>query len=248
MDVSIAVVALVAAALFAGGTAKGALGFGMPLVSLPIITGIIDVRVALPLMTMPILISNVWQAFHGRMALPVVQRYWRLYLAMAAGCALGALLFASIDPRYIFLLLGISVLAFVAADFAASSLTIKAAHERSAGIAAGFVGGVMGGVSTFFGPPIIMYFVALHLPQEVFIAALGITWLLASLLLITSYLSVDVLTAQLALLSLACAAPVFTGVLFGRWLVRHMSQRLLRNGVLIFLVLTGLNLIRRAVL
>ncbi len=246
MDLSWAAAAAAAAALFIGGSAKGATGFGMPLVALPIMTSFIDVRIALPLMSMPILAGNIWQATQGGMFIPVARRFWWLFVAMGIGCAVGAALFVRIDPSYIFLFIGLSVIAFALINLLAFTLSIPARREHLFGVVAGVIGGVMGGISTFFGPPLIMYFIALHMRHDFFVATLGVTWLLASLMLLVSFLAVDILTWHLALLSLGGILPVLAGMAFGRWMAMHVRQDLVRKGILLLLLVVGVNLVRRA--
>lgn len=243
---SLAVIASIAAALFLGGTVKGAIGFGVPLVSLPLMAAVVDVRTALALLTMPIVFSNAWQAFQGGVSGQIMRRFWSLLLAMTVGCALGVLLIVQLEERYFFLAIGVIVIAFVVANASMPTIVVPQTSARAIGVAAGFVSGVMGGLSTIFGPPIVMYLFALHLRHQMFVAAIGTVYLYASALLVISYAGVGVLTWPLAALSLACVPPLIAGMASGRYISRRAPQRRLRQAVLVFLLLVGLNLIRKA--
>lgn len=240
------VVASIAAALFLGGTVKGAVGFGVPLVSLPLMAAVVDIRTALALLTMPIVFGNAWQAFQGGISGEVVRRYWSLLLAMTVGCALGALLIVQLEERYFFLAIGSIVIVFVLMNVSMPSITMPCTGARAIGMIAGFIGGVMGGLSTVFGPPIVMYFFALRLRHEVFVAAIGTVYVYASALLVLSYSGVGVLTWPLTALSLSCVPPLIAGMASGRWISRRVPQHRLRQAILVVLLLVGLNLIRKA--
>ena len=49
------------AALALGGTLKGATGMGAPLIAIPVMTALFDVRLAVVVMLLPSLYTNLWQ-------------------------------------------------------------------------------------------------------------------------------------------------------------------------------------------
>lgn len=245
---SLITTAAIAVAFFLGGTVKGGIGFGVPLVSLPLLATVVDVRTALALLTFPIVFSNGWQAWQGGAARAGRPRLRGLLIAMTVGCALGAGLIVWLEERFFFLALGLIVLGFVLTNVLAPAVAVPAERAAAVGTVAGFVGGVMGGLSTAFGPPVVMYLFALHLRHEVFVATIGLVYSYASVLLVVSYTAVGILTWPLAGLSLACVPPLAAGMVFGTRLTRFASQRTLRRVVLLFLFLIGLNLLRRGLL
>lgn len=247
MDWQLTTLIALATALFVGGVTKGAVGFGTALVSLPLVTSFIDVRAALALMTMPVLASNLWQAFQGRMAREVLSRFWWILVAMAVGCAIGALLASSLHPRYVFLFMGSIIIVFVTTNIWTPALPMPATDARALGLVAGFASGVIGGISTIFGPPIIMYLVMRRVPHELFFATIGVISLFSGVLLVTSYVSVGMLSGPLILLSLASVLPVLAGMALGQWLRRRVNADVFRRLVLLMLLALGLNLLRRAV-
>jgi len=248
MDAAIVITAT-AAAFLLGGIVKGGIGFGVPLVSLPLLAAVVDVRTALALLTLPIVFSNGWQAWQGgaaaRTGLPRLR--WLLF-AMTVGCALGAAAIVWLEERLFFLALGLIVLGFVLSNLLAPTLALPPERAAPLAVVAGFVSGVMGGLSTAFGPPVVMYLFALHLRHEVFVAAIGRVYSYASLLLIISYVAVGILTWPLAGLSLLCVPPLAAGMVAGARLTRLASQETLRRVVLAFLFLIGLNMLRRGLL
>ena len=112
---------------------------------------------------------------------------------------------------------------------------------------AGALGGLLGGVSTIWGPPMMMYFVMLRLTKDVYIQAVGLVWFIASIPLVIAYIRYGILTFQTTLLSIIMCIPGAIGFLVGQKLRRRINQKLFRTLLLWFLLLVGLNLIRRAI-
>lgn len=246
MDPSLLVIGGVALAFFIGASAKGALGFGMPAIALPLMASLVDVRVALALLSLSLVLSNVWLLAGGGYVHEILRRFWWMFPMIGIGCALGASILASLPPEPLYLLVGIVVLASVALNVAAPSLRIPAHRERLLGLVFGFVGGVAGGMSTLFGPPLILYFTSLHLARDYFVATVSTVLLFASLLVVTSYLVLDILTLPLLGLSALCLLPMLAGLWFGRFLRERVDPVLFRRAVLAMLFAAGLNLVRRA--
>ena len=93
------------------------------------------------------------------------------------------------------------------------------------GCVIGLISGVMGGVSTVHGPPLIMYVVSLRLEKEEFVAALGSFFLMGSILIAVAYVEQGVLNGEIAPWSLLCAPPALAGM----WLGRRLSSRIDRD-------------------
>jgi uncharacterized membrane protein YfcA len=115
------------------------------------------------------------------------------------------------------------------------------------GAAVGLVAGLMGGVSTILGPPLIMYATSLRLDKEAFVAALGTFFLMGGIFFTLSFVERGVLDATTAPWSLACVPPALAGMWLGQRLGRRIEQQRFRRIVLIVLFVLGLNLLRRAI-
>jgi uncharacterized membrane protein YfcA len=112
-------------------------------------------------------------------------------------------------------------------------------------MAAGLFGGLLGGISTAFGPPLIMYLSALRLPKVEFVAAIGAIWTFASLMLIVAFHQSGILVGERAWWSVAACIPVGVGLWLGSRLRDHIAQAPFRRLVRLALLLLGANLIRR---
>jgi hypothetical protein len=230
-----------------GGTLKGMLGFGLPLATMSLLSAFLDVPTAVALNALPVLVSNLFQANRGGLLASTVRRFWPLLITLAAGTWAGATLIVVLDPRWLLGILGVIVVSFCAISHYRPGLKLPPRAERPVGAAVGLAAGVMGGISTILGPPLIIYVTSLRLDKEAFVAALGTFFLMSGVFITLSFVERGVLDAATAPWSLACVPPVLAGMWLGRRLGRRIDQERFRRIVLIVLFVLGLNLLRRAI-
>lgn len=240
---------VVALAMLCGGAVKGMVGIGLPIVSISIMSSFLGApTTALALLIMPIMVTNLWQLARAGHARSSLKRFWPILLALPVGIWWSAGLVVRVSPEMLFGLLGAVVLGFCATAYLAPNLRVAAPAETWAGAVAGLAGGLIGGVSTVYGPPITLYLVALRLPKEVFIGATGLIWFCAALPLTAAYVYHGVLTAELAAWSALACIPAIGGQFLGQRVRDRIDQEGFRKLLLLALLLLGLNLIRRALL
>ena len=240
------VIAWCTLALLLAGSVKGTLGIGMPLVAVPMMSLLVPVPVAVALLPIPILLANLWQAFAGGYFLGSVRRFWLLISCMVIGVVLGARLLASLDRSLLYLLVGVGVMGFAISGRLAPGLRLEPRAERPVGALAGFLAGTIGGVSTMYGPVLIPYLIALRLPKDEFVGAIGTLYLIGIVPLLFAFAGFGLMGPTEFGWSAAAALPVFAGVVFGQWLRRHVDQERFRKAVLTLLVFTGVSLVWRA--
>ena len=239
--------ALILLAFAVGGTIKGMLGFGMPLTTMSLLSTFLDVQTAAALNVLPMLFANILQASRGGLLVTIVRRFWPLLLMLATGTWIGATLVVALDPGWLLGILGAIVVAFCASSYFHPQMQLPQRYERPVGIATGFVAGIIGGLSTIHGPPLIMYASCLRLAKETFIATLGTFFLLGGIFVTVAFVGRGVLNAETAPSSLACVVAVFAGMWLGERFSRRIDQERFRKAVLIVLMLLGVNLVRRAI-
>ena len=234
--------------LLLGGGIKGVIGLGLPLVSVPLLTYLLPVPVAISVLAAPVMVANCYQAMRGGLLVPVLRRIWPLLVAMVIGVLLGAQLLISLNEKALYLILGAMVVILGLVYLFGANLTVSPRYERKAGVTIGFGAGLLGGVSSFLGPPVVLYLVALQLAKEHFIVALAAVFFLASLPLYGTLAVGGVMGMPELLLSLYAIFPVMLGVFAGQQLRRVLPQERFRQAVLVMLVLIGFLLIRRGLM
>ena len=238
--------AIVAAGVLLGGFVKGVVGIGLPIVSVAVLSSVIEAQLALGIIMFPILFTNLWQSLHAGRPLDVLRRFWPLIASMLICVWLGTGLVVRLPGGALYGLIGVAVVLFTAINYFTPNWRLPASSERWAAPLAGAVSGLLGGLSTIWGPPLVMYFVMIRLSKEDFIRATGLIWFVASVPLLLGYRRNGILDDSTALLSLAACVPSFAGQWVGTWLRARIEQESFRKVLLIVFFLIGLNLIRRA--
>ncbi|MEX0923504.1 MAG: sulfite exporter TauE/SafE family protein [Rhodovibrionaceae bacterium] len=246
-DLSIFALAIAALAFFCGGVVKGATGVGLPLVALPIMSFAFSVPESVAMMTVPILVSNIVQAFSGGRFLYTFRRFWPLLLAVLVTMAFTVKLLSVADPRLLSAFLGGILLISAGAMLFQPEFHLKTQREGLWSAGVGVVGGLIGGLTSLYGLPIIHYLLALRLDRVTFVSCIAVIYVCGSATLMVLLAGYRVLGAQEALLSVAGLIPVGIGMLLGNFTGSIMSERRFRLAVLCLMVVASVNLIQKAV-
>lgn len=230
------------------GFVKGAIGFAMPMIMLSAFGSILPATTALAALILPTLLTNIQQAFRQgpREALVSVRRF-RLHIAMVLIFICVSASFAQIIPQPVmYILLGVPIVGFALWQLSGRSMALPVHHRRRAEVATGIVGGLYGGISGIWGPPLIVYLLSIGVEKREQVRIQGVVFLLGAIVLTVAHLISGVLNAQTIPLSLILCIPAFIGMQAGFALQDRLDVVQFRRWTLILLVLTGLNLVRRA--
>ena len=150
--------AAMAVTLFAGFV-KGAVGFAMPLIMISAFSGFLTPHQALAGLILPTLVTNLSQAFRQGI-MPAMQsaKDYRLFLrAMIVCIALSGFGMSLLPTEVLFLALGVPITAYAAWQLAGRSLTFRVEHRPAAELTLGAIGGLYGGFSGVWGPPMLVF-------------------------------------------------------------------------------------------
>jgi len=244
--ISAEVIALVLASFLAGGLVKGALGLGLPVVVLAVLAPTIGLKAALGVIVLPALVSNVWQALSGPSLGALLRRLWAFLLAAAIGIWAGTAVLAGADTPLLEGLLGTILVVYASISLITPPMPTPGRHEGWLSPVAGGLGGVLTGLTGIFIVPGILYLEALRMPREVFVQALGITFITLSLALGTGLTGNGLMTGGLALLSAVAVLPALGGMALGRRLRAKVSEAGYRRAFFAGLIVAGGYMIARA--
>lgn len=235
----------VAAAFFCGGVVKGMVGIGLPLTTIALLTLFIDLRIAVPLMVVPILATNILQSFRGGRFVELLLRYWLLLAGGAVGVWIGAAALYRVQLSYLLISLGVVVCAFCLVNMLALRLSISHRSQPVLSPLIGALSGVLAGTTGSIGVPIIMYFQALGLSKDVFVQAIGIQFLITGTILAAALTYENGLNADTLPISALAVVPAFIGMAAGQRVRHRVSEERFRTALFVFLLLVGFNLIRK---
>ncbi len=236
------------AVTFVAGLVKGAVGFAMPLIMVSAFSSFLPPELALAGLILPTLVTNLAQAFrHGiPAALGSARKYYRFLIGTVVFIVISAQ-FVHVLPQSVLLFaLGALIAGFVAYQLTGLRVLIPTAWRGPVEWGAGVIGGLYGGVSGIWGPPLILYLLATNTEKQETIRAQGVVFLVGALVLTSAHLHSGVLNQTSLPFSATLVLPAMLGLALGTVLQDRLDQARFRRWTQVLLLLTGLNLLRRA--
>jgi len=236
------IVIIIILAVLAGGLVKGTLGFGMPMVALPIIAFIIPPTTAMILLCAPIFLTNFLQIkFRQGVS---SYRFLPMFLSLIIGLIIGARLILEIDVNTITQIIAVSIIfAALVNCFGIKIKNINKNHENTITSLIGFGSGILGGLSTFYGPPMLAYLVAVDLPKEKFVRTVSTMYFIGSFPLYGSLIYYGFATKEDLIFSLILIIPAFIAQQVGTKIRDKFNQKQFRICILITLIILGFSLL-----
>jgi uncharacterized membrane protein YfcA len=192
----------------------------------------------------PMVVSNIMQAVEGEGTAVLLRRFAPLLLMLAIGTLIGTALFAALDRRTLELTIGPLAIVFATASYMHPNFTIPAHSERWLGAAIGLASGVIGGMTTFFGPVLAGYVVGLRLGRDTFVKAISMVYVCAAVFLLVGGVMHGYATPLLLAISAVGMLPVYLGMRLGARVRHRIDPEKFRILVLAAVWLTGANMIR----
>lgn len=243
LQLSLALLGLVSA-----GVIKGITGIGYATCAMPLLALAVGVDKALALVVVPGLLSNAAVLASAKTLAPVFGRFRGLYLASMPGIVAGTILLGIVDPHVAGLGLALMTLAYVAIAITRPSLSMPARYERPLAAPAGFLTGVLTGLTGSQILPLVPYMLALRLEAEEQALAINLAVTIASCVLGVALLASGIMTPELLMLSCAFSAPAIVATWIGSFCRGFLEVEVVRQLTLSVLVATAAGLICRPLL
>ena len=226
------IILIIILAVLAGGLIKGTLGFGMPMVALPIIAFTIPATTAMILLCAPIFLTNFLQIkFREGIS---SYRFLSMFLFLVFGLIIGARLILEINLNTITQIIALSIIfAALVNCFGFKITNINDTHEKIITSIIGFGSGILGGLSTFYGPPMLAYIVAVDLPKEKFVRTVSTMYFIGSFPLYGSLIYYGFASKEDLLFSIFLIVPAFLGQQIGTRIRDKINQKQFRTSILI---------------
>ncbi|MBF9030823.1 TSUP family transporter [Rhodobacterales bacterium HKCCE3408] len=242
----IALLAAICVTLVAGFV-KGAIGFAMPLIMISGLSLFIDPFLAIAAIILPITVTNILQATRSGVAemRSAAVEHWRYILIVCVMILLVAQLVTLIPQRMFYLALGVPVVALSTIQLLGLRFTIPQNRRRVAEWGVGALSGALGGLTGTWGPPTVLYLMALGTPRARAILVQGVVYGLGSVSLLLGHIQSGVLNSRTWPLSALLLVPALIGQAVGFRAGDRMDAELFRKVTLAVLIVAGLNLVRR---
>jgi len=234
---------------FVAGFIKGAVGFAMPLVMISGLSLFLDPLLAVAAIILPIVMSNLLQVlrFGGGEAFATIREYWRFILIVCIMIVIVAQFVADIPTQAFYLILGVPVVTLSLIQLAGVRFHVPPQHRLKAEWGVGLFAGALGGMTGTWGPPTVLYLIALETPKQNQFLVQGVVYGLGSVSLLAGHLNSGILNLTTAPLSAALLVPSFLGMHAGFMLSDRLNPDVFRKATLIVLIVAGANLVRRGI-
>jgi len=242
--------ALALAITLAAGVVKGAVGFAMPLVMISGLSTIMDPKLALATLIIPVLVTNALQTFRGGLseALDAAREFWRYLLVVCLAIILTAQMVAFIPSQAFYLVLGVPVVILSAIQLVGLRLHIAPQNRVRAEWGIGLISGALGGLAGTWGPTTVLYLLAIDTPKMRQMVVQGVIYGTGSIALVAAHLQSGLLNAETAPFSALMVVPGLLGMWIGFKVQDRMDAALFRKATLAVLIVAGLNLVRRGIM
>lgn len=240
--------ATLAITLFAG-LVKGAIGFAMPLIMISTFAAFMPPPMALAALILPTLVTNIQQAFRQGTgaAWQSVRKYRRMIVMIVIFIAVSAQFVLTIPSWLLLGVLGVPLTAFALVQLLGMDLRLQLRHRNGAEYVLGTIGGLYGGIAGVWGPPVLIYLVSIGAEKRETVRVQGVVFLIGVIVLLASHLHSGVLNPETLRLSAALCVPAMLGMWAGFYLQDRLDPLRFRRWTLVLLAITGLNLVRQAV-
>ncbi len=226
--------------IFVASFTQGLTGFGFALVSIPLLSLIIDIKIAIPLGAMCGLVVNVYLTFRLRKHLNFSEIKYLIFGAVV-GIPIGSYFLKSANPDLLQQFLGIIVLAFV---FLSSFNLIKHYQLNDKwGYIFGLFSGLLGGAFNTNGPPILIYLSLKNMDKNKHKATISGFFLVTSIIIVFDHAITGISNSNIFLMFLKLIPFILTGLLLGDMLFLKISTKVYQKMIMIGLFFIGLFLI-----
>ena len=220
MSVAIAIICL-----GLGGLLKGATGAGSPLLAIPALAMLYDVKIAVAIMIVPSLVTNLWQSWQFRRQLLPTRFVLYFSLAGALGALVGSWFLAFLPRASLSLIVALAVLGFL--FFRLARPNWRLSYDRGLPLSAplGFLGGWLQGTSGISAPVSISFLNSMNLERHTFIATISVFFVAMSIVQIPALGALEIMTWERLAISAAATIPILVCMPLGSWLGRRFSKQ-----------------------
>ena len=234
----IGITLIILGAFFFAGIIKGFLGLGLPPAAMAMLTLVIETQIAISLLTLPIIFTNLFQYLGCKSRVEIAKKYWLFGVSLMASIFFTSLFILSFSKSIISVTIGFAMISFSLSQMFGARISFGASSIWHVPI--GMFAGVLGGLSSIWSPPVAMYLLARNVSKSEFIGATGFLFLAGSVPLAIGLNFAGVLTIETVLHSLMGLIFVLGGFWVGEWLRGFVRQDSFRRIVLwAFLIMGG---------
>jgi uncharacterized membrane protein YfcA len=235
---------VIAGAFLVAGIAKGAIGIGLPPISVGLMTLAIPLGDALAIMAIPTLTTNIWQAIYGTGLKRMVKRFWTLAVAAMVTVLIVAATLGQLGSPTATAWLGVLLVTYAILALVAWRPHVPVHAERWANPLAGIATGFVTGITGIAAIPFLPYMQSLEIQKDDLVQALGILFIAITAALTVALAQQGAFDTAKVIGGFAAVVPTSIGVWIGQKSRNAMSPEMFRRIFLAGLLGIGLHMAR----
>jgi uncharacterized membrane protein YfcA len=240
-DPFIIIAILVAFAL--GGILKGATGAGAPIVTIPVIAAFYDVRVAVVIMVIPNLLTNIGQLYKYRKT--IMPRFFTVSFALGGGVGalFGTILLANLSIKTLTLVVAFIILIYIFLKLIIPTWKLNYSKANKLVLLMGAGGGVLQGAAGLSAPISITFLNSMKLERNQFIPTISVYFGVMSLFQMPALYFYKFLNIETLIISCLSTIVLMLFMPLGSWIAKSISKETFDKLILILLSFIALRII-----
>jgi hypothetical protein len=229
-------------AFFLASFLKGLTGLGFSTLCLGILAIFMDLKLAIPLMFLPSLSSNIIIMVEAGRFIEALKRFWPLYLSALPGLMVGLWFLGASRNQAPKTILGGVILIYGIWGLINGVMQLSKKKEKQLVLPIGFLSGLVNGATGSQIMPIMPYLLSLNMDRALFVQTINCAFTVNSLIMIMGLGKLGLVTRPVMYLSAGGILPVALGIFLGGHVRKKVSEELYRKMVFILLIVLGINL------
>ena len=243
MNFDIITIIAIFTAFALGGILKGATGAGAPIITIPVIAAFYDVRIAVIIMVIPNLLTNIGQLYQFRKT--ILPSFFTVSFALGGGIGafLGTILLVSLPIKILTLSVAMLVIIYILLKIAVPSWKLVYGKAKKLVFIMGAGGGILQGSAGLSAPISITFLNSMKLERNQFIPTISVYFGVMSIFQMPTLYYYDFLNIQIIVVSIMSTVVLMCFMPLGSWIAKSISKETFDKVTLILLGFIALRII-----
>lgn len=226
-----------------GGILKGATGAGAPIVTIPVMAAFYDVRIAVIIMVIPNLLTNIGQLYQFRKT--ILPRFFTISFALGGGIGafLGTILLVNLPIKILTLSVASIVIIYILLKLIVPSWKLNYIKAKKLVFLMGAGGGILQGSAGLSAPISITFLNSMKLERNQFIPTISVYFGVMSIFQMPTLYYYDFLNLETVIMSCISTIVLMAFMPFGSWIAKSVSKDSFDKITLILLGFIALRII-----
>jgi len=226
-----------------GGTLKGATGAGAPIITIPVIAAFYDVRIAVIIMVIPNLLTNISQIYQFRKTILPLFFTFSFALGGGIGAFIGTILLINLPIKILTLAVAFIVIIYIILKLVVPSWKLTYKKATKLVFIMGTGGGVLQGSAGLSAPISITFLNSMKLERKQFIPTISVYFGIMSIFQFPTLYYYNFFNLEITLLSVFSTVILICFMPLGSWFAKNMSKEVFDKIILILLSFIALRII-----